>query len=110
VVTNDESLDMYIGIGTPLANDTALGTSQSIAPTQRAVQTYADTKIAKSIGTTKGDIIVFTASGTPVRLAVGGTNGHALVVDSAQTEGVKWAAVSGSSSGDFSQQFLMMGG
>ena len=48
--------------------------------------------------TTKGDIIV--SNGTDnVRLAVGGTNGHVLTVDSTTATGVKWAAASGGSSG-----------
>ena len=51
------------------------------------------TKIAKSIVDAKGDLIVATANDTPARLAVGGTNGHVLMVDSAETAGVKWAAV-----------------
>jgi hypothetical protein len=44
-------------------------------------------KIDKSIGTTKGDIIGFTASGTPVRRAVG-PNGAALVPVSANSDGL----------------------
>lgn len=40
----------------------------------------------------KGDLIVGTANDTVSRLAVG-TNGHALVADSAAGTGVKWAAV-----------------
>jgi hypothetical protein len=48
--------------------------------------------------TTKGDIIV--SDGTDnVRLAVGGTNGHVLTVDSTTATGVKWAAVSASGGG-----------
>lgn len=39
----------------------------------------------------KGDIIVATAADTLERLAVGGTNGHLLTVDSAQTTGLKYA-------------------
>lgn len=40
--------------------------------------------------TTKGDII--TTNGSDInRLAVGGTNGHVLQVDSAATNGIKWA-------------------
>ena len=48
--------------------------------------------IMKSIGTTKGDIIVFTGSGTPVRQAIG-TNNQVLTADSAQTNGLKWESV-----------------
>jgi hypothetical protein len=44
--------------------------------------------------TTKGDLIV--SNGTDnVRVAVGGTNGHVLTVDSAEATGVKWAAGGG---------------
>jgi hypothetical protein len=42
--------------------------------------------IPKSIGTTKGDIITFTASGTPVRRAVG-SNGASLVPNSSNSDG-----------------------
>jgi hypothetical protein len=42
----------------------------------------------------KGDLIVGSADNTAARLAVGGTNGHVLTVDSAETLGVKWAAAS----------------
>lgn len=48
--------------------------------------------VMKSLGTTKGDLIVFSGSGTPIRLAVGVTNGHVLTVDGAETAGMKWAA------------------
>jgi len=46
--------------------------------------------------TTKGDIYVATGSGTVVRVGVG-TNGQFLSADSAQSAGVTWAGVSGSS-------------
>lgn len=42
--------------------------------------------------TTKGDLIVATASDTLERLVVG-TNGHVLVADSAQTTGVVWKQI-----------------
>lgn len=46
--------------------------------------------IPKAVGTTKGDIIIFTGSGAAERLGVG-SNGQVLTADSAQTDGVKWA-------------------
>jgi hypothetical protein len=47
----------------------------------------------------KGDLIVGTGSDTFSRLAVGGTNGHVLTVDSGEATGVKWAAASGGGGG-----------
>jgi hypothetical protein len=50
--------------------------------------------VPKSIGTTKGDLIVWNASAIPVRKAVG-ADGQALVADSTQTGGVKWSTLTG---------------
>jgi len=50
------------------------------------------TKLSLSTYTTKGDILVATGASTPVSVAVG-ANGYALVADSAESAGVKWAAV-----------------
>lgn len=51
--------------------------------------------ILESLLDAKGDLIVATADNTPARLAVGGTNGHVLTVDSAEATGMKWAAGGG---------------
>jgi len=40
----------------------------------------------------KGDLVVGTGADTFSRLAVGGTNGHTLQVDSSTATGLKWAA------------------
>lgn len=46
----------------------------------------------------KGDLIVGTGADTFARLAVGGTNGHVLTVDSGEATGMKWAAAAGGAS------------
>lgn len=48
----------------------------------------------------KGDIAVATGANTAIRLAVG-TDTHVLTADSTTATGLKWAAASGSGSGDF---------
>jgi hypothetical protein len=56
------------------------------------MKTNADAAIAKTIVDAKGDLIVATAADTVARLAVGGTNGHVLQVDSSTASGLKWDA------------------
>jgi hypothetical protein len=60
-----------------------------------AVEAAAD-YIAKSLTTTKGDLIVATGASTPARLAVG-TDTHILIADSSQASGVRWGAPSAGS-------------
>ncbi len=48
--------------------------------------------IPATIFDAKGDLIVASAADTAVRLAVGGTNGHILTVNSGATNGIEWAA------------------
>ena len=59
--------------------------------------TSGDVTITNSMATAidaKGDLIVGTGADTFSRLAVGGTNGHVLTVDSGEATGMKWAAAS----------------
>jgi hypothetical protein len=51
---------------------------------------HSHNEIAKSIVTTKGDLIVGTGSGTVVRQGVG-ADGSVLIADSSQADGVNWA-------------------
>jgi len=55
-----------------------------------ATKAYADTKIAKSLVDAKGDLIAATAADTVARKAVG-TDGQALIADSSQADGLKYA-------------------
>jgi hypothetical protein len=73
------------GGGTPL-------TGANINAQQTAVYNaaIADT-VTKALGTAKGDTVAWSASGTPVREAVGANN-QILVADSAQTTGRKWSS------------------
>jgi hypothetical protein len=83
-LTNATGLPLSTGITGTLAIANG-GTGQTSAT--NAFDALAPT-------TTKGDLIVSNGSDN-VRLPVGGTNGHVLTVDSAESTGVKWAAASG---------------
>jgi len=52
-----------------------------------------NTTILKSIGTAKGDIIGFSASGTPTRVPIG-SNNYVLTADSGQSAGFTWKEIS----------------
>ncbi len=70
--------------GTTKLLDSINSTSTLLAATANAVKQAYDigaAAIPKSTGTAKGDIIYFSGSGTPTRLAVG-ANGQVLKVDS----------------------------
>lgn len=81
--------------GVLLDTDGALaGNSDSAIATQKATKTYADTKIASSILTTKGDLLTYSSS--LQRLGVG-SNNQVLTADSTQADGIKWATPATSS-------------
>ena len=54
-----------------------------------------DTQIAKSLGTAKGDIIIYQGANLPANLQVG-TNGQCIVADSTQPFGLKWVTLNNS--------------
>lgn len=64
-----------------------------------AIQTQLDAKQLRSTLTAKGDLYVATASNTVARQAIG-SDGQVLTADSAQTNGLKWAAAGGRSTGE----------
>ena len=57
------------------------------------LQTDVDTRISNTLIAAKGDLISATANDTPAILSVG-TNGYALVADSAEATGLKWVTTS----------------
>ena len=72
--------------------DTHLGSSSN----PHSVTAAQAGALALSLADAKGDIFVATANDTIIRLPIG-TNTHALIADSGEASGVKWAAVAGSS-------------
>lgn len=78
---------IYSGLGTTAIANGGTGQTTAVA----AFDALAPT-------TTKGDLIVHNGTDN-IRVAVGGTNGHVLTVDSAEVSGVKWAASSGGGGG-----------
>ena len=57
---------------------------------------------------TKGHILAGDGSGNPQALAVGGTDGHVLTVDSSEATGLKYAAASGGASTGFAIAMAMV--
>ena len=68
--------------------------------------TTANAAIPKSTVTTKGDLIVATASATVTRVGIG-NNDYVLTADSTQAAGVKWAASTGGAT--LPDTFMLMG-
>lgn len=88
------------GWTTPADTDLVKDGASAIRTLGTAIDTTvfnnAGAAIAKSIVDAKGDLIIGSADNTVARLAVGGTNGHVLTVNSGATYGAEWAAVSAS--------------
>jgi len=86
------------GSETFVDNDTSVMTSAAVQDKILAY-TYASTAVAtlKATLTTKGDIYARSSS-APARLAIG-SNNQALIADSTETKGMKWAGVVNSISG-----------
>jgi hypothetical protein len=85
------------GWTTPADTDLVKNGASAIRTLGTAIDTTvfnnASAAIAKTIVDAKGDLIVATAADTVARLAVGGTNGHVLQVDSSTASGLKWDSV-----------------
>lgn len=94
VIAPNSSLQIRTGATiTSFSTDgTLAANSDALVPTQKAVKTYADTKIPATIVDAKGDIIAATAADTVARLAAG-ADGTFLQYDSSQTTGLRSAAI-----------------
>lgn len=68
---------------------TLAGNADTNVPTEKAVKTYADTMLPKSLVDAKGDLLAASADNTPARQAVG-TDGQILAADSSQATGLRW--------------------
>lgn len=98
-LTTDKVLQSNASTGAIEASSVSTTTLGYLDATS-SIQTQLDARIAKSLITTKGDLITATASSTPARQAVG-TDGQILVADSTQTNGIKWATANSGSKNYF---------
>ena len=62
--------------------------SDEIVPSQKAVKTYADTKIAKTLLSAKGDIPYASSANTPARLAIG--NAYRILRVNSSADGLEY--------------------
>lgn len=77
-----EALEAKVGV-------TSSAVTSSMDYRMNAAETSLTGKLAATLADAKGDLLVATAADTVARFAVG-TNGQAVVADSAQTAGIKW--------------------
>ena len=106
--TNPSSTDLMNSGTVPHAtqhsdlNDAVEALEAKVGANSSAVATSFDYRIGileanelpDTIIDAKGDLIVGSADNTATRLAVGGTDGHILKVDSSTTTGLAWGAAS----------------
>lgn len=85
--------------GIPVHANTTTTELNYVSGVTSAIQTQIDAKQARATLTTKGDLYVATASATVARQGVG-TDGYVLTADSAQTNGIKWAAPAAKATGE----------
>ncbi len=96
------------------ANDAIEALEAKVGVNGSAVATSHDYKIGqlesnavlKTLVDAKGDLLVGTADNTIARLAVGGTNGQLLSVNSATASGLEWATISTTPTWDDDQNIL----
>ena len=79
----------------PVDQAAGMTSGRAVFATASGIETKTDTAAADAIlpTTTKGDIIVHDGTNN-IRLAVGSTNGEALVADSGEASGLKWGVPS----------------
>ena len=78
-------------VPTDLVTDLPADFEVALQGVDTQMKTNADAAIAKTIVTTKGDLIAATGTSTPARVAVG-SNGQLLAADSTAAAGVAWVA------------------
>ncbi|MFZ5447070.1 MAG: hypothetical protein ACOZFS_00330 [Thermodesulfobacteriota bacterium] len=86
---------------TPTAHGSAAHTGTIGTPSQVGLGNVTnDAQVKQSIGTAKGSLIGFSASGTPVEVPVGDDN-KVLTADSSQPSGVAWKTPTGAGTSDY---------
>jgi hypothetical protein len=87
---NEVALDTGISGTLPVGNG---GTGATTLTANGALVGNGTSALTSVDMSTKGGLLAGDGSGNPSVLAVGGTNNHVLTVDSGETTGMKWGAV-----------------